>query len=61
MDAAYLLAKNLVNLKYDDIPGDVIEHTKKQVLDILGVALGGSDKDGVKELAELVMEWDGKE
>lgn len=61
MDAAYLLVKNLVNLKYRDIPDEVVEHTKKQVLDILGVALGGSAKDGVKELAELVMEWGGKE
>jgi 2-methylcitrate dehydratase PrpD len=61
MDAAYSLAKNLVNVKYDDIPQDVAEHTKKQILDILGVALGGSAKAGVKELAELVAEWDGKE
>ena len=61
MDAAYSLAKNLVNLKYDDIPGDVVEHTKKQVLDILGVALGGSSKAGVKELAEIVTDWGGKE
>src|SRR4030043_1929743 len=61
MDAAYLLAKNLVNVKYEDIPPDVTEHTKKQVLDILGVALGGSSKAGVKELAEIVTDWGGKE
>jgi 2-methylcitrate dehydratase PrpD len=61
MDAAYSLAKNLVNVKYEDIPHEVAEHTKKQILDILGVALGGSSKAGVKELVELVMEWGGKE
>jgi 2-methylcitrate dehydratase PrpD len=61
MDAAYLLAKNLVNVKHEDIPREVAEHTKKQILDILGVAMGGSSKAGVKELAELVMEWGGKE
>jgi 2-methylcitrate dehydratase PrpD len=61
MDAAYFLAKNLVNVKYGDIPREVAEHTKKQILDILGVAMGGSAKSGVKELAELVMEWGGKE
>jgi 2-methylcitrate dehydratase PrpD len=61
MDAAYSLAKNLVNVKYEDIPREVAEHSKKQILDILGVALGGSSKAGVKELAELVMEWGGKE
>jgi 2-methylcitrate dehydratase PrpD len=61
MDAAFLLAKNLVNLKYKDIPRDVVEHTKKQILDIIGVALGGSSKAGVKELAEIVIDWAGKE
>jgi 2-methylcitrate dehydratase PrpD len=61
MDAAYSLAKNLITIKYKDIPPDVTELTKKHILDILGVALGGSSKPGVKELAELVTEWGGKE
>jgi 2-methylcitrate dehydratase PrpD len=61
MDAAYSLAKNLVNVRYDDLPPEVVEHTKKQVLDILGVALGGSACPGIKELAEIGMEWGGKE
>ena len=61
MDAAYALAKNLVTVKYDDIPPDVVEITRKQILDILGVALGGSSRPGVRELAELIGEWGGKE
>lgn len=61
MDATTALAKNLVSVRYEDLPQEVIEHTKKQVLDILGVALGGSSKAGVKELAEIVTEWGGKE
>ena len=61
MDAAYLLAKNLVTINYENIPQDVTELTKKHILDILGVALGGSARPGVKELAELVTEWGGKE
>jgi 2-methylcitrate dehydratase PrpD len=61
MDAAYLFAKNLVVTNYDDIPRDVVEATKKQTLDILGVALAGSSKPGVKELLELITEWGGKE
>ncbi len=61
MDAAYSLAKNLVDTKYDNLPPDVVAHTKKQVLDILGVALGGSAKAGVSELAEIVSDWGGKE
>jgi 2-methylcitrate dehydratase PrpD len=60
MDAAYSLAKNMIGVKYSDLPKEVIEHTKKQVLDILGVALGGSSRPGIKELAEIITEWGGK-
>ena len=60
MDAAYSLAKNMVGVKYNDLPADVVEHTKKQVLDILGVALGGSSRDGVPALAEIITHWGGK-
>jgi 2-methylcitrate dehydratase PrpD len=60
MDAAYSLAKNFVDVNFTDLPTDVVEHTKKQILDIIGVALGGSTKAGVKELAEIVFDWAGK-
>jgi len=61
MDAAFSLAKNMLSVKYDDIPPDVLELTKKHILDILGVTLGGSSRPGVRELAELIGEWGGKE
>jgi 2-methylcitrate dehydratase PrpD len=61
MNAEYALAKNLLKVNYPDIPPDVIEHTKKQVMDMLGVMLGGSSRQGVGELAELMREWGGKE
>jgi 2-methylcitrate dehydratase PrpD len=61
MNAEYALAKNLLTVNYRDIPREVTEHTKKQVLDILGVMLGGSSRPGVKELAGLIQEWGGKE
>ena len=61
MDAAYSFAKHLVNTKYEDIPGPAIEAAKKEILDLLGVAMGGSSKQGVKELLELIAEWGGKE
>jgi 2-methylcitrate dehydratase PrpD len=60
MDASYAFAKNMVGVKFEDLPKDVIEHTKKQVLDILGVALGGSSRPGIKELAEIITDWGGK-
>lgn len=61
MDAAYAFARNLATVKYDDIPPDVVEHTKKQILDIIGVMLGGSTRPGIKWLAEIIADWGGKE
>ena len=61
MDATYLFAKNLTNIRYEDLPPEVVEATKKQVLDLLGVAVGGFSKPGPKELREIVRDWGGKE
>jgi 2-methylcitrate dehydratase PrpD len=60
MDATTAFAKNMTGVKYEDLPKEIVEHTKKQVLDILGVALGGSSKPGIKELAEIITDWGGK-
>ncbi len=61
MDAAVLLARNFVNTRYEDLPFDVVEATKKEILDLLGVALGGISEPGSKEVMELVAEWGGSE
>ena len=61
MDATYLFAKNLTNIRYEDLPTGVVDVTKKQVLDLLGVTIGGFSKPGPKELREIVMDWGGKE
>jgi len=60
MDAAYLLAKNLVNIRYEDLPLNVVEATKKQILDLLAVALAGYAKPGVVELLDMLTTWGGK-
>lgn len=61
MDAIKLFAENFIKVNYEDLPQDVIEVTKKEVLDFLGVALAGYTSPGVKELADLIAEWGGKE
>jgi 2-methylcitrate dehydratase PrpD len=61
MDAAITLAKNIVNVKYDDIPDKVLEITKKQILDILSCIIGGSTMPACKEMLELIRDWGGKE
>jgi 2-methylcitrate dehydratase PrpD len=61
MDAAYSFAKNFVNTKYEDLPSDVVEATKKEILDLLGVALGGASQPGATHVCDLMKEWGGKE
>lgn len=44
---------------FRDLPGPVIDHAKQQILDTIGVTIGGSSAKGCKEVIELVKEWDG--
>ncbi len=61
MDPAITLAKYTLNLKYQDIPAETVEATKKDVLDLLATTLGGSAAPGCREVVELIKEWGGKE
>jgi len=60
MDAIYLFVKNFIHINYKDLPRDVVEVTKKEILDLLGVSLAGFTAPGVKELLDIVKEWSGK-
>jgi len=42
---------------YDSLPKDVIDETKKFILDTLGVGLAGAREPGCKEAVELVKKW----
>jgi 2-methylcitrate dehydratase PrpD len=61
MDAAYSFARSFVNTKYENLSSDVVDATKKEILDLLGVALGGKDQPGATHVCALVKEWGGKE
>jgi len=61
MDAAYLFAKNIVNTRYEDLPREAVEATKKEILDLLGVAVGGASQPGASHVCELVKYWGGRE
>jgi len=60
MDATFAFAREYARVKYEDIPFGEVEFEKKQLLDTLGTALGGSSKPGVKELLEVVKKWGGR-
>ena len=59
MDAAYDLSRFIVSLKYEDIPDTAINVIKKQILDILANAIGGSGDYTVQAIHELVKGWGG--
>lgn len=63
MDTSNVLAQNIVDIRYEDLPAQVTEVTKKTILDTIGVILAASTlgECGVKEIIELVKEGGGKE
>ena len=60
-DPSFLLAKHFVESKFEDLPEGILEETKKQVLDYIGVAIAGSCREGAKEVTELFTEMGGAE
>ncbi len=59
MDLSTLIADYLVTTNYSDISSVAIEAAKKEVLDSLATALGGTTKPGVPQLVNLAQEWGG--
>ena len=60
-DVAITLARNVANVQYENLPTEVVEITKKHILDELGAIVGGSAALGCRELVEQIKEWGGKE
>jgi 2-methylcitrate dehydratase PrpD len=59
-DVAYELAEHAARVRTEDLPGEVVEITKRFILDTLGTLLAGSSAPGCGEVAGLVREWGGK-
>lgn len=56
MDISRKLAEFVQNLKFEDIPADVIRVQKQSVLDNIAIMSGGAAGDGCREFAEYAME-----
>ena len=61
MDATFEFARNFSGINYEHLPAEVVEATKKQILDLMGITVGGMFEQGIRELAELILDWGGKE
>jgi len=59
MTAINEFVKHFVKTRYQDLPPAAVEAVKKEILDSLATALGGSTKEGVGELVKMVKEWGG--
>jgi 2-methylcitrate dehydratase PrpD len=61
-DIGYTLAENIVDTQYEDLPEEVVDITKKTILDTLGTILGGSGTgDGIENVVEMVKAGGGTE
>lgn len=56
VDSSRLMAQAALRVSFDDLPSEVVEATRHDVLDTLGVALGGRSTPGCHELNAMVLE-----
>lgn len=60
MEIANELAEYASELRFERLPGPVLDATKKVILDTLASALAGSGASGIAILTGLVKEWGGR-
>jgi 2-methylcitrate dehydratase PrpD len=61
-DASKILAEHILRVRYDDLPQDAVEVTKKSILDTIGVILGASGLvPSIRPIVEMAEELGGKE
>jgi 2-methylcitrate dehydratase PrpD len=61
MDPIVPLVQNLIKVRYEDIPFQVLAATKKSVVDTFAAMFAGTSAQGCPEVVAQVMEWGGKE
>lgn len=60
-DPAQILAAHVVQTPYSALPEHALTSSKRDILDTLGAAIGGSVAPGIDTLAGLVRHWGGRE
>jgi 2-methylcitrate dehydratase PrpD len=59
MDIISQFVKKWSDINYEDLPDNVIEIVKCEILDSLATALVGSSAAGIRELLDIIHEWGG--
>jgi 2-methylcitrate dehydratase PrpD len=60
IDPAQILAEHVVATSYSALPELALTATKRDILDTLGAAIGGSVAPGISTLAAMVRHWGGR-
>jgi len=60
MEIAHELTEYLTDLSFEGLPEQVVNSTKKVILDTVASAIAGSSASGIETLAGLVREWGGR-
>jgi 2-methylcitrate dehydratase PrpD len=55
------LIHNILETKFENIPQETVNNTKRRILDMIGCIIGGAKCDGSEGLAGIVGNWGGKE
>ncbi|MBG9653975.1 MmgE/PrpD family protein [Cytobacillus firmus] len=61
MTLTRMLAEYASNVRFEDLPYEVVEYTKLCILDWYGSALAGKDEKPIQSILELTQEWGGNE
>jgi 2-methylcitrate dehydratase PrpD len=61
MDAAIPLVRNFLKKKFEDLPSEVVQDTKKSILDTLAALIAGTGAPGCPEIVSQILDWRGKE
>jgi len=59
-DPMRTLCRMVVSTNYEDLPGNIVEHSKWSILDTMAVTIGGSAMEGIPAVVDLVKDRGGK-
>lgn len=60
IDPAQILAEHVVQTSYSNLPEHALTSSKRDILDMLGAAIGGSVAPGIDTLARMARHWGGR-
>lgn len=60
MEIEQRLVDYLRHIRFEDIPPETVEHSKRAIFDTLAVIMCGSGADGIDALVDMAQQWSGK-